>query len=96
LPLRLCEEDASIPADWSITSDGLAARLAERLGGAPVGLVKSCNVPAGTPLDVLAASHVVDAVFPEIVKRAGLVWQVLSADDEDALRALLSGKSEAP
>ena len=40
MPAKLCERDKRIPRDWSITSDGLAARLAERLGGLPVVLVK--------------------------------------------------------
>ena len=52
LPLQMCEHDADIPADWSITSDGLAARLAERLGGLPVVLLKSvavrCNPERGS------------------------------------------------
>ena len=36
LPWKLSEHDTTIPADWSVTSDGLAARLAERLGRASV------------------------------------------------------------
>ena len=45
LPLKLADGDTAVTRDWKTTSDGLAARLAERLGGAPVVLVKSCRVP---------------------------------------------------
>src|SRR5690606_13928197 len=44
LPASLCAGDRLIPRDWSITSDGLAARLAERLGDVELVLVKSRTV----------------------------------------------------
>jgi len=85
LPLRLSADDSTIPRDWSITSDGLAARLAERLGGARVVLVKSCDVPAGATASELAAQGIVDPVFAEIVARAGLDWRVLGRGSVGAL-----------
>ena len=89
-PWKLSERDTAIPADWSITSDGLAARLAERLGGAPVVLVKSCAIPAGATLDRLALAGAVDPTFVTIVERARLVWRVLGAGEEQELATLLS------
>lgn len=90
LPWKLSERDTAIPADWSITSDGLAARLAERLGGAPVVLVKSCPILAGATLDRLALAGAVDPTFVTIVERARLVWRVLGAGEEKELATLLS------
>ena len=88
-PLRLCARDRRIPQDWSITSDGLAARLAERLGAPTVLLVKSCAVPGDAPLAALVDSGIVDPCFAEIVDRAALAWRVLGAGEDDALAAAL-------
>lgn len=95
LPFQMCQSDETIPADWSITSDGLAARLAERLGGLPVVLLKSCEVDASASLQHLADEDIVDAAFPVIVRRARLDWRILGPDDDAALEQLL-GTSSAP
>jgi len=89
LPWKLSEHDTTIPADWTVTSDGLAARLAERLGRAPVVLLKSCTVPQGATLDRLARAQTVDPTFVAIVARARLSWRVLGAGDEGDLVRLL-------
>lgn len=89
LPFQMCQNDETIPADWTITSDGLAARLAERLGGLPVVLLKSLDVDAAAPLEQLADDDVVDAAFPGIVRRARLDWRILGPDDDAALEGLL-------
>lgn len=92
LPLKLVERDGRIPADWSTTSDGLAARLAERLGRAPVVLVKSCRIPKGASIAALARKGIVDPTFAAIVDRARLPWHILGVGDEDELAALLKVK----
>lgn len=85
LPLRLAEGDETIPADWSITSDGLAARLAERLRFEAVMLIKSRRVPRGPTAEELAADGVVDPVFADIVARAGLAFRILGPGEEREL-----------
>jgi hypothetical protein len=92
LPFKLTAPDRRITADWSTTSDGLAARLAERLGGAPVVLVKSCRIAPGTSITALARTGVVDTAFKSIVTRARLPWHVLGAGDEAELVALLDAR----
>jgi aspartokinase-like uncharacterized kinase len=89
LPASLCAGDRRIPRDWSITSDGLAARLAERLGDVELVLVKSRIVKRTTSAKALARQGIVDPVFPVIVERADLSWRVLGPGDEDALSDLL-------
>jgi aspartokinase-like uncharacterized kinase len=93
LPGKLSEADRRIPRDWSITSDGLAARLAERLGRAPVLLLKSRPVERSASAAALARAGVVDPVFAEIVARAGLAWAVLGPGEEDELITLLGAGS---
>jgi dihydroneopterin aldolase len=89
LPLRLAERDGSIPHDWTVTSDGLAARLSERLGGLPLLLLKSCRVRRSVPALVLAAAGVVDPTFAAIVRRAGLKWRILGPQERREFRQLI-------
>jgi 5-(aminomethyl)-3-furanmethanol phosphate kinase len=90
LPFKLAHGDRRLTADWSTTSDGLAARLAERLGRAPVVLIKSCRIAKGSSIAVLAREGIIDAAFKAIVERARLPWRVLGADDEDELKVLIA------
>ena len=92
LPARLCAGDRRIPRDWSITSDGLAARLAERLGNADLIVVKSCRIRRNATAAALARRGIVDAVFPIIVERAGLSWSVLGTGDAPALEQVLDAE----
>jgi 5-(aminomethyl)-3-furanmethanol phosphate kinase len=89
LPFKMIESDKRVPADWTATSDGLAARLAERLGGAPVVLVKSCRIRQGATVVALARAGVVDATFAAIVKRARLQWRLVGEGDDCELATLL-------
>lgn len=89
LPAGLCAGDRLIPRDWSITSDGLAARLAERLGDVELVLVKSRTVRRTASARTLARQGIVDPVFPVVVGRADLVWRICGPDDDRALSELL-------
>jgi hypothetical protein len=89
LPYKLTAGDKRVPADWTATSDALAARLAERLGRTPVVLVKSCRVARGASIAALTRAGIVDAAFGSIVARARLPWRVLGAGDEVELASLL-------
>lgn len=89
LPLKMIEGDSEITADWKTTSDGLAARLAERLGHAPVVLVKSCRIARSASAARLARDGIVDPTFAAIVARAKLSWRVLGAGEAAELAELL-------
>ncbi len=89
MPAALCAGDRRIPRNWSITSDGLAARLAERLGDVELVLVKSCAVRPKATARQLARQGIVDPVFPEIVERANIAWRVIGAGGDAQLAALL-------
>lgn len=88
-PYRLASADPALPQNWSLTSDGLAAWLAERLSARGVILVKSCRIETCWSLARLAAAGIVDPVFAEIVARAALPWRVFGPGEEDALSKLL-------
>lgn len=96
LPLQMMADDETVPANWTATSDTLAARLAERLGGAPLALLKSVDVDETATAADLAAEGVVDQTFPAIVARAGLAWRIFGPGGEAAFRAMLTGAHAAP
>ena len=89
LPWTMVQHETSIPQDWSVTSDSLAAWLAGQLEGAEVALVKSCAVPPDASLADLADAGITDPQFPAFVVRGDLKWHVLGAGDEARLIALL-------
>lgn len=89
LPLRLAGEARELPQSWSVTSDGLAAWLAVRLGGIDVALVKSCTVDRSWSLDALEEKGITDPAFTSTVAIGGLTWDVICADDTDRLSAVV-------
>jgi aspartokinase-like uncharacterized kinase len=92
-PLRIIAGDTTIPADWRATSDTLAARLGELLGGARLVLLKSVDV-RNESADELAARSVVDPIFPSIVARSTLSWSIFGPGGDKAFAALLKGEGD--
>ncbi len=90
-PRHMAAEDETIPANWTATSDALAARLAERHGGAPLVLIKSIDVDEAATAADLAADGIVDQAFPVIVARARLNWRVVGPGGEAVFREMLAG-----
>lgn len=73
LPSLMVEADPAIAESWDVTSDSLAAWLAQRLGATRLALVKSAPAP-DAPLspERLAALGLVDPAFPAYAARAGI------------------------
>lgn len=84
LPLKMCDRDRAVPADWSMSSDGLAARLAERLGDCALLVFKSRAVPADADARALADAGIVDPSFADIVNRSRLSWRIYGPGEEQA------------
>jgi 5-(aminomethyl)-3-furanmethanol phosphate kinase len=90
MPLQMCQSDPDIPTDWTITSDGLAARLAERMGGAKLVLLKSVDAEPTETAEDLSREGVVDEAFPGIVARGQIQWQIFGPSGDAALAELLA------
>jgi aspartokinase-like uncharacterized kinase len=72
-PRRFLDEDAArspdpLPASWDVTSDAIAARLAERAGADELVLLKSAPLPAGCDRREASRRGLVDPMFPEIAR----------------------------
>lgn len=78
LPARVMDGDAELPRNWDVTSDTIAAWLAQTLGASGLVLVKSCDLPP-EPRDPerLAAAGIVDAALPAFLARTRLPLQVV-------------------
>ncbi len=89
-PYHVQHDDDTIPADWNVTSDALAARLAERIGCSAVALIKSCAIPAGLTAAAAAGQGIADPVFADVVARAGLQPEFYGPGDMTALSSRLA------
>jgi hypothetical protein len=58
-----------LPHSWGVTSDSIAARVAERLGARTLYLLKSASLPASSTLGDAVRLGLVDPVFPTAAKR---------------------------
>lgn len=88
LPLRECVGDAVLPQSWDVTSDAIAARLAERLGRLKVVFVKSRSGGQDRTAAALAAEGLIDAVAARIIETAELPFEAVAANEEVRLREI--------
>jgi 5-(aminomethyl)-3-furanmethanol phosphate kinase len=90
-PARMVLGAAEVPASWDVTSDSLAAWLANHIRAARLVIAKSCSVPAtiASSARELAAAGIVDAGFPGFVEDGAFAWRVVSGAEE-AMRAIWS------
>lgn len=83
LPVALATSAPDIPPSWDVTSDSLAAWLANHLGATHLLVVKSCTLPEHALHDAhaLAAADIVDPCFPRYVAGGRFRWQIVSGID---------------
>jgi dihydroneopterin aldolase len=71
-PSSMVASAQDVAPGWDVTSDSLAAWLAQKLGAKTLLLIKSVDVAPGAFLDEIIAADVVDAAFADYVGQAQL------------------------
>ena len=74
-------DNAGIQATWDITSDSLAAWLAEILSARELILVKSAIIDSDLSLQELAEQNIVDSAFCDFVARSSFKISIVNAID---------------
>lgn len=72
-----CKPDA-LPHAWTVTSDSLAARVAQRRGAARLILLKSVTIPPGATWDDIAKQSGVDPYFPTLVRGTAFAVEAIN------------------
>lgn len=91
LPGRLMEQDRDLEHTWNVTSDTIAARLANLLQASGLLLVKSCDLPdQQVDAAVMAAAGVVDAALPAFLSSYPMPMQIVHKDRWGELTQLVT------
>ncbi len=92
LPLSMTQGNPYLDANWSVSSDSIAAWLAGHLNAERLILIKSCRLP-GTPFDAsaLAAGGIVDRAFPKFIDEACFETSLLEKTQLGVLQEMLHG-----
>lgn len=88
-PFGLLRQEADTLTSWDVTSDSLAAWLANRLNAERLLIVKSCEIEAGCGVVQLAEKGVIDKRFGELTREASYPLDILSKNDWGLVRELL-------
>jgi aspartokinase-like uncharacterized kinase len=89
---RMAESDTTLPRDWGLTSDSLAAWLARGLDASGLALIKSVRVEELEVSTVtLAAREWVDPRFPEFLRGARFETRLFGDEQEALLEQTLGG-----
>lgn len=71
----------SLPCDWSVTSDSIAARLASAIDADALTLLKACPAPESFDPQAWSEQGLVDGFFPQVeLGRRELRWVDFSSD----------------
>jgi aspartokinase-like uncharacterized kinase len=89
LPFAALREEADELTHWGVTSDSLAAWLANRLNAEGLLLVKSCPLDEAPDLEAYAANGIVDERFPAFTRGAAYPVLLLNRAELPRLRSLL-------
>jgi aspartokinase-like uncharacterized kinase len=77
-------DNAGIQASWDITSDSLAAWLANTLSATELLLIKSAAIDDSLNLDQLAEQDIVDKAFRDFVVQATFKVHIINAQNYKA------------
>ena len=91
LPGHVMSSERQLPRSWDVTSDTIAAWLANALGAVGLVLVKSCDLSVDPEDPVaLAAAGIVDPALPVFLSRSALAVRVIRKDQWGNLRDVVT------
>ena len=88
-PLDLLFQEANRLTSWDVTSDSLAAWLANRLNAERLVIVKSCDIDPAGSIDDYAARGIVDRSFAGFTRDASYPVDLVNRNDGSRVRARL-------
>ena len=90
MPYEMVVADPSIPESWDVTSDSLAAWLADKMNSSTLLLVKSFVINEPQPdIEELVRRGWVDCSFTQFTSNARFQIRVLGHGDQEAARQML-------
>jgi aspartokinase-like uncharacterized kinase len=89
LPFEVLREQRDTLTHWGVTSDSLAAWLANRLNAEGLMLVKACSIEPAMGLAECAAAGIVDEEFARFTRDAAYAVTLLNSADLPRVHALL-------
>lgn len=90
LPFDLLRSRPDALTSWDVTSDSLAAWLAERVRAERLVLVKSCALPQDATPDACAERGIVDRCFPAFVRKAACAVSIVHRSEWKRVELALS------
>src|SRR5262245_38062563 len=95
LPFEVLREQRDTLTNWGVTSDSLAAWLANRLNAEGLVLVKACAIGPEMDLQHCVAAGIVDHEFSRFTQDAAYAVTLLNSADLPRARDLLLGDATA-
>jgi 5-(aminomethyl)-3-furanmethanol phosphate kinase len=89
LPFDLLETRADVEESWRMSSDSLAAWLAQQIDARHLVLVKNIAIERGAQMAALAVAGVVDQLFVEHARRGEFAVEVVGASAIERIRSAL-------
>jgi aspartokinase-like uncharacterized kinase len=89
LPFELLRSQADSLTSWDVTSDSLAAWLANRIRAERLVLVKSCALPRDASPDACAEAGIVDRCFPDFARGARYTVDIVHKADWKRMEGVL-------
>ncbi len=88
--------DENLPTSWDLTSDSLAAWLAEKLNAEHLLIVKSAEIQAQSDIADLIANQIVDPSFSKYALDKPFATWILAKNDYLAINQTIKHQSNPP
>jgi aspartokinase-like uncharacterized kinase len=95
-PSTMVLADENLPTSWDLTSDSLAAWLADKLNAEHLLIVKSAEIQAQSGISDLIAEQIVDPSFSKYVLDKSFATWILAKNDYLAINQTIKHQSNPP